>query len=87
VPITVRVQSPMTLEQHVRRIGLFAERNPLPEMAFFHLGPRSGRAVVSTRVRLSTAQRVVAVAELSDGSYWQGQADVVVTLAACIEGS
>jgi sulfur-oxidizing protein SoxY len=87
VPITVRVESPMTAEQHVRRIGLFAERNPLPEMAVFHLGPRSGRPEVATRVRLSTAQRVVAVAELSDGRYWQGQAEVVVTLAACIEGS
>jgi sulfur-oxidizing protein SoxY len=87
VPITLEVQSPMTAEQHVRRIGLFAERNPLPEMAVFHLGPKSGRAKVSTRVRISTAQRVVAVAEMSDGSYWQGQAEVVVTLAACIEGS
>jgi sulfur-oxidizing protein SoxY len=87
VPLAVRVESPMTAEQHVRRIGLFAERNPLPEMGVFHLGPRSGRPEVSTRVRLATAQRVLAVAELSDGRYWQGQAEVVVTLAACIEGT
>jgi sulfur-oxidizing protein SoxY len=40
---------------------------------------------VSTRLRLATSQIVVAVAEMSDGSIWSSQANVVVTLAACIE--
>jgi sulfur-oxidizing protein SoxY len=28
---------------------------------------------------------VVAICELSDGSFWSAKADVVVTLAACLE--
>jgi sulfur-oxidizing protein SoxY len=85
VPVTVSVQSPMTAANHVQRIALFNERNPQPEVAVFHLSPRSGRAVVSTRMRLATSQQVLAVAVMSDGSVWQQAVDVVVTLAACIE--
>jgi len=54
VPITVRVESPMTPEAHVKTIAVFNERNPQREVALFHLGPRSGRAMVSTRIRLAT---------------------------------
>ncbi len=86
VPLTVRVHSPMTAEDHVRQIALFNERNPNTEIAVFHLGPRNGRAVVSTRIRLATSQRLVALAKLNDGSVWQHSVDVIVTLAACIEG-
>jgi sulfur-oxidizing protein SoxY len=86
VPLTVRVSSPMTADDHVRQIALFNERNPNPEIAVFHLGPRNGRAVVSTRIRLATSQRLVALARLNDGSVWQQSVDVIVTLAACIEG-
>lgn len=86
VPVAVRVQSPMTAADHVRQIALFAERNPNTEVALFHLGPRAGRAQVATRMRLATSQQVVALAKMSDGSVWQQRLDVIVTLAACIEG-
>lgn len=86
VAVTVTVDSPMTAADHVRRIALFTEKNPLPDVAQFHLGPRAGRARVATRIRLATTQQVTAVAEMSDGSFWSASADVVVTLAACIEG-
>ncbi|MCW5634821.1 MAG: thiosulfate oxidation carrier protein SoxY, partial [Rubrivivax sp.] len=86
VPVTVNVPSPMTEAEHVRRIALFTERNPDPGVAIFHFSPRSGRARVATRMRLATSQQVVAVAQLSDGSHWQAAVDVVVTLAACVEG-
>jgi sulfur-oxidizing protein SoxY len=86
VPVSVSVQSPMTAADHVRRIALFTERNPLPEVVVFHLGPHNGRATAATRMRLATSQKIVAVAELSDGSYWQSGVEVIVTLAACIEG-
>jgi sulfur-oxidizing protein SoxY len=49
------------------------------------LGPRYGKPAVSTRIRLATTQKLVAVAQLSDGSYWSHTVDVIVTLAACIE--
>lgn len=86
VPVTIAVDSPMTSADHVVAIALFNERNPERDVARFVLGPRAGRAVVSTRMRLATSQNVTAIAAMSDGTYWSGSADVVVVLAACLEG-
>ena len=85
VPLTVSVESPMTAADHVRSITLLSERNPRPLMATFHLGPKAGRAEVTTRVRLNGTQRVLAVAHVSDGSYWSGTAEVEVTESACLD--
>jgi len=85
VPLTVSVESPITAADHVRSITLLSERNPRPLMATFHLGPKAGRAEVTTRVRLNGTQRVLAVAHLSDGSYWSGTAEVEVTESACLD--
>jgi sulfur-oxidizing protein SoxY len=85
VPLKVRVESPMTAADHVRAITLLSERNPRPLMATFHLGPRAGRPEVATRVRLNGTQRVVALAELSDGSFWWSTAEVEVTESACLD--
>lgn len=86
VPVTVTVESPMTAADHVKAIAVFNERNPQREVAKFSLGPRAGRASVSTRIRLATTQKLVAVAALSDGTFWSHTVDVIVTIAACIEG-
>jgi sulfur-oxidizing protein SoxY len=85
VPMTVSVDSPMSAADHVKAIHVFNEKNPQPYIATFHLGPRAGKAKVSTRVRLADSQKVVAIAELSDGSFWSASADMIVTLAACVE--
>lgn len=85
VPLAVTVESPMTEADHVRAVHVFTEKNPQPYVASFYLGPRAGRARVTTRVRLANSQTVVAVCELSDGSFWSDRADIVVTLAACLE--
>ena len=85
VPVTITVESPMTAADHVTAIALFNERNPQRDIARFTLGPRSGKAVVSTRIRLATSQKLVAVARMSDGTYWSQGVDVVVALASCIE--
>lgn len=87
VSITVAVDSPMTPADHVKSIYIFNEKNPQPNVANFHLGPRAGRATVSTRIRLADTQKIVAIAELSDGSFWSAGADLIVTIAACIEGT
>lgn len=86
VPITVSVDSPMTRDAWVRTIAVFNERNPQREVAIFHLGPRAGRATVSTRIRLATSQRLAAVAQLSDDTLWSHTVEVIVTLAGCVEG-
>jgi sulfur-oxidizing protein SoxY len=85
VPLTITVDSPMTEAEHVRAVHVFTEKNPQPYVVSFHLGPRAGRARVSTRMRLADSQNVLAICELSDGSFWSDSAGIVVTLAACLE--
>ena len=85
VPMTVSVASPMTADDHVKSIHLFNEKNPQPNIGNFYLGARAGRAQLSTRIRLADSQEVVAIAHISDGSFWSATADVVVTLAACTD--
>jgi sulfur-oxidizing protein SoxY len=87
VPLTVSVDSPMTAAEHVKGIHIFTERNPQPNVIDVTLGPRAGKAVVTTRIRLSDAQKIVVIAQLSDGTFWTESADVIVTLAACLEGT
>ena len=86
VPLTVSVESPMAPDNHVKTIAIFNEKNPQRDVARFTLGSRYGQADVTTRIRLATSQKLVAVAQMSDGSYWSHTVDVIVTLAACIEG-
>jgi len=85
VALNVVVDSPMTPADHVKAIHVFAEKNPQPYVVSVYLGPRAGRATLATRVRLADTQKVVAIAALSDGSYWSDTADVIVTLSACLE--
>jgi sulfur-oxidizing protein SoxY len=87
VPLTVTVESPMTAADYVKAIHVFNEKNPQPNVLSVRLGPRNGKAVVGTRIKLGDSQRIVAVAETSDGKFWIGGADVIVTLAACLEES
>ncbi len=86
VPITVSVDSPMTATDRVVAIAIFNEKNPERGVAVFTLGPRAGKPSVSTHIRLAASQKLAAVARMSDGSYWSTTVDVVVTLAACIDG-
>jgi sulfur-oxidizing protein SoxY len=85
VPMTVSVASPMAGEDHVKSIHVFNEKNPQPNIGNFYLSPQAGRAQISTRIRLADSQKVVAIAKLSDGTFWSASVDVVVTLAACTE--
>jgi sulfur-oxidizing protein SoxY len=85
VPITVSVDSPMTDADHVKAIHVFNEKNPQPHVFSAALTPRNGRAQVGTRIKLADTQKIVAIAETSDGSFWSASASVIVTIAACIE--
>lgn len=87
VPLMVSVESPMTEADHVKAIHVFNEKNPQPNVFTARLGPRSGKAMVGTRIKLGDSQRIVAIAETSDGRFWSAGADVIVTLAACLEES
>ncbi len=87
VPVRIVVDSPMTEADHVQRIVIIAERNPRPIVATYTLGPYAGRAEVATRIRLADNQEVLAVARMTDGSYWMGGAKVLVTELACLDES
>ena len=87
VPARVVVDSPMTEQDHVTHLYLLSQRNPVTQMAVFHMGPWSGRAEIGTRLRLAGSQKVVALARLSDGSFRWQQTDVIVTESACVDGT
>ena len=86
VPLSVRVESPMTEADHVVSIHVFSERNPLATLLAVYLAPEAGEAHVQTNVRLATSQNVTAIARMSDGRFWSGRAAVAVTVAACVDG-
>lgn len=86
VPLTVQVDSPMTEADHVTGIAVFNELNPQREVIAVTLAPALGVARLATRIRLATSQKLVAVARTSDGRHWSHTVDVIVTLAACLEG-
>jgi len=85
VSLVIAVDSPMTATDYVKTIHVFNEKNPQPNVIAVHLGPRAGKAKISTRFRLADTQTVTAIAEMSDGTFWSATAEVIVTLAACVE--
>ena len=85
VVMTLRVESPMTEQDYVKSVHVLAEGNPLPNLLSAYFTPRSGRAQVMSRVRLAENQRVWAIAQMSNGNFWSGYADTLVTTSACTE--
>src|SRR5437660_12363222 len=85
VPITVSVESPMSEADYIKAIHVFNEKNPQPHVFDARLGPRNGKALIATRIKLGDSQKIVAIAETSSGEFWSASADVIVTLAACLE--
>jgi sulfur-oxidizing protein SoxY len=84
VPFSVEVDSPMTPDDHVVAVHLFATRNPTPEIASFVFTPRSGRAAVQSRLRLAEDQTVLAYAVFSDGRVRRAAAAAEVAIGGCV---
>ena len=85
VAMAVTVDSPMTAKDYVKAIHVFTEKNPQPNVISAKLGPRVGKAEIQTRVRLADTQTVIAICEMSDGSFWSDSIEVIITLGACLE--
>jgi sulfur-oxidizing protein SoxY len=85
VVLKLSIDSPMTTNDYVKAVHVISEANPSPNMFTAYFTPRSGRAELTTRVRLADSQRVWAIAQMSDGSFFRGYADTLVTLSACTE--
>jgi len=83
VPVSIAVESPMTKDSYVKRVIIVAEGNPRPEVAIFNFTPKSGVAEASTRMRMAKTQNIIAVAEMSDGSFHMAKRQVKVTIGGC----
>jgi sulfur-oxidizing protein SoxY len=83
VPIALGVESPMTEQSYVKAIHLLSPANPRARVATFKFTPLSGRARVTTVMRLAKTQEVVAVAELSDGTLLMSTRSVDVKVGGC----
>jgi sulfur-oxidizing protein SoxY len=83
VPVALAVDSPMTAESHVKAIHLLSTANPRASVATFRFTLLSGRARVTSRMRLAKTQDVVAVAELSDGTILITKRKVDVKIGGC----
>lgn len=87
VPVRIAMPGPFAPGAEVKTIHLFAQKNPVPQMAVFHFPQPVARVEVESRVRLAGTQRVMAVATLADGSLYAAAADIIVTVSACIDGT
>jgi sulfur-oxidizing protein SoxY len=87
VPMRLTMAGPFASGAGIQAIHLFSEVNPVPEMAVFEFPSPPPKVEIDARIRLAGSQRVVAVAVMRDGSLFAAVADVIVTLAACLDGS
>ena len=83
----VTVDGLFSPESRVTAIHLFSEANPVPEMAVFEFPAPVERVEVESRVRLAASQRIVAVATMSDDVLYAAAAEVIVTIAGCMDGT
>lgn len=83
VPLTVSVESPMTAQSYVTDVLVLADGNPRAGLVTFHFSPASGVADVSTRIRLGGTQNIIAIAKMSDGTFYMDSKQVKVTIGGC----
>lgn len=83
VPVSIEIESPMTAEDYVKAVHVFADGNPSPGVVSFRFTPACGKASAATRMRLAQTQNVVCVAEMSNGKLYTAKAEVKVTIGGC----
>lgn len=83
VPVKVTVDSPMSSSDYVKAIHILAAGNANSRCANIYLTPANGEAFFGTRIKLGSTQDVVAIAELSDGSFISAKQNVKVTIGGC----
>ncbi|HEY8581127.1 MAG TPA: thiosulfate oxidation carrier protein SoxY [Beijerinckiaceae bacterium] len=82
-PINIEVESPMTAQDFVKAVHIFADGNPLPGVVSYTFTPECGKAAASTRMRLAQTQNIVCVAEMSNGQLFSAKQEVKVTIGGC----
>ena len=87
VPLRIGVAGPFAPGSFVRKLALFSESNPVPDMAVFEFPQPLDRIAIDTRIRLAGTQQIVAIAEMSDGIVYAAATEVIVTLGGCMDGT
>jgi sulfur-oxidizing protein SoxY len=83
VPVNVEVESPMTEQDYVKAVHVFADGNPFPGVVSYRFTPACGKAAASTRMRLAQTQNVICIAEMSNGNLYMTKSNVKVTIGGC----
>jgi sulfur-oxidizing protein SoxY len=83
VPVKVNVESPMTDADYVKAIHVLSTKNGNARCVDVMLTPLNGKGYFATRVKLAGTQDVVALVELSDGSFLRAAKPVKVTIGGC----
>jgi len=83
VPVTVEVDSPMTDDDYIKAIHIFATKNSNVRCADVMLTPANGAAMFASRVKLGTSQDVMALVETSKGEFLSASQNVKVTIGGC----
>lgn len=83
VPVKVEVDSPMTPEDYVWTLHIYAFSNPVPQVATYRFTPASGKAAIATRIRLAQSQEVIAIAEMSNGKVHVAKAPIKIMIGGC----
>lgn len=83
VPVTIKIDSPMTAESYCREVMLIAEGNPRPLVCRFAFTPGLAVPQVATRIRLADTQHVTLLAKMNDGSVFISRKQITVTAGGC----
>ncbi len=87
VPIVLFVDKLSLGSRTVLRLGIIAPQNPRPVALEIELGSVLAQPRLTTAIRLGASQRVVGIAQLSDGTLWQHAVSVELTGTACFDGT
>jgi sulfur-oxidizing protein SoxY len=83
VPVKVHVESPMTDADYVKAIHVLASKNSNSRCADVMLTPLNAKGYFATRVKLGGTQDIVALVEMSDGTFLKASKPVKVTIGGC----
>ena len=83
VPVKVEIDHPMEEKNYVKAIHVLNKGNGNARCADIMLTPANAKGYFATRVKLSKTQEVVALVELSDGTFIQTAKSVKVTIGGC----
>lgn len=80
--VPLRVESDMPIDK-VKSITLYALGNPTPRIITAKMTPDMGKVYFSTRTKLQKGQEILALIELTDGTFVKDVKSIKVTVGGC----